>query len=126
MSEEELYQKFLKKIADCDKAASLHAKLSFSEFSEKMKPYINKIKTSSQNYRMVQSPDSNSKIPNFGTVMSLEEFKRYSENLKLSDYDGYGEYVNDDGTLTGINIYPSDVVDGKIRNDFNKIAWFNR
>ena len=59
-------------------------------------------------------------------VIKNGKAKIYSENLKLSDYDGYGEYVNDDGTLSGINIYPSDISDGKIRNDFNKIAWFNR
>ena len=126
MNEKELYQEFLNAIAECDKASILYSQLSFPIFVEKLKPYTNKIKISSQNYRMVQSPDSNSKITNFGTVMPLEEFKRYSENLKLSDYDGYGEYVNDDGTLTGINIYPSDISDGKTRNDFNKIVWFNR
>ena len=124
MNEKELYQEFLNAIAECDKASILYSQFSFPIFVEKLKPYTNKIKICSQNYRMVQTPNFNEKIPAFGTIMSLEDFKNFV-NL-MSDYDGYGEYVNEDDTLTGINIYPSDVVDGKIRNDFNKIAWFNR
>ena len=124
MNEKELYQEFLNAIAECDKASILYSQFSFPIFVEKLKPYTNKIKMSSQNYRMVQTPNFNEKIPAFGTIMSLEDFKNFT-NL-MSDYDGYGEYVNEDDTLSGINIYPSDVVDGKIRSDFNKIAWFNR
>ena len=64
-------------------------------------------------------------LPEYGDVMSLEDFKENVEAGWFSDYDGFGRYVLD-GKETDIDIYPSDIMEGNIREEFDTIIWYNR
>jgi len=66
-----------------------------------------------------------SDIPDYGDVMTLNEFKNACRNGLFIDYDGYGKYIDDD-KMTDIDIYPSDIKAKSIRYELNKIIWFNR
>jgi hypothetical protein len=73
----------------------------------------------------MNKPYTLSKISDFGDRMSLEHF---IDNVKCGgfiDYDGFGLYVKD-GQETDIHIYPSDIMNNTIRNEFTEIIWFNR
>lgn len=58
-------------------------------------------------------------------VMSLEDWKGCVVAGGFIDYDGYGRYVKD-GRATNIEIYPSDLKAGCIREEFDTIVWYNR
>ena len=64
-------------------------------------------------------------IPDYGTIMTLNEFKNNVRNGGFVDYDGHGKYIDGD-KMTDINIYPSDVKHKSLRHKLNKIIWFNR
>lgn len=58
-------------------------------------------------------------------VMSLNDWKECVNQGLFIDYDGYGEYVKD-GRKTKIEIYPSDLKYGAIREEFDTVVWYNR
>jgi len=66
-----------------------------------------------------------SEIPDYGDVMTLNEFKNACRNGGFIDYDGSGNYIDGD-KMTDISIYPSDVKAKSLRHELNKIIWFNR
>ena len=64
-------------------------------------------------------------MPVHGDVMLLEDFKECVKCGCFIDYDGYGNYIKD-GKCTNIEIYPSDIKRGSIREGFISIIWYNR
>jgi len=64
-------------------------------------------------------------LPEYGTLMSFEEFVIFSKNGILSDYDGSGRYATKDAE-SDIYIYPSDILSGEYRHDFSHVIWFNK
>ena len=71
------------------------------------------------------------KIPDYGDVMLLSDFIEDVKCGNFIDYDGNGQYIKsgekgEEDMMTNIDIYPSDIEDGVIRKEFDKIAWFNR
>lgn len=64
-------------------------------------------------------------FPEYGTLMSLEEFIAYCKTGFLVNYDGTGKYATED-KMSNIYILPSDVVSGTYRKDFSHVIWFNR
>ena len=64
-------------------------------------------------------------IPDYGDVMTLNQFKNNVKNGGFVDYDGYGHYIDGD-KMTDIIIYPSDVKHHSLRHKLNKIIWFNK
>jgi hypothetical protein len=64
-------------------------------------------------------------LPEYGTLMSLEEFIAYSKTGFLINYDGHGRYATSD-QASNICVYPSDIVSGEYRHDFSHVIWFNR
>jgi hypothetical protein len=64
-------------------------------------------------------------LSGYGDLMSLETFVSNVESGCFIDYDGYGVYVKD-GKQSNIDIYPSDVKNNCIREDFSSVLWFNR
>ena len=58
-------------------------------------------------------------------VMSLDDWKACVVAGGFIDYDGYGRYVKD-GRKTNIEVYPSDLKAGFIREEFDTIVWYNR
>lgn len=98
--------------------------MNFEEFEDYMSVTSKKVAEISRKLRLIKEP-TYSELPEYGDVMSLEQFIGYVESGGFIDYDGFGRYVKDDKE-SDINIYPSDVKNGSIRKDFDTIIWYNR
>ena len=97
---------------------------SYEQYCKNREPEVSKIGKLDRERRMIQ-PYILSELPNYGAVMSLEEFVDCCKGGGFIDYDGSGNYVKDNQE-TDIEIYPSDVKYNSIRNDFDTIIWYNR
>ena len=64
-------------------------------------------------------------LPDYGTLMSLEEFIAYCKAGFLINYDGHGRYATSD-QASNICIFPSDILSGEYRHDFSHVIWFNK
>ena len=64
-------------------------------------------------------------LPEYGTLMSFEEFVAYSKTGLLVNYDGQGRYATSD-QASNICIFPSDILSGEYRHDFSHVIWFNK
>ena len=60
-----------------------------------------------------------------GDLYTIEEFKKMVEAGILTDYDGSGLYATETST-SDVEVIPSDVTEGLIREDFSHIMWFNK
>ncbi len=98
--------------------------MDFRQFEEYMKPTSSKVSRISKELRMIKTP-TYSELPDYGDIMSLEDFIETVNDGGFIDYDGFGKYVKD-GKKSDIDIYPSDVKRNKVRKDFDTIIWFNR
>ena len=97
---------------------------SYEAYCKDRDPEISKICEFDRERRMIQ-PYTLSELPNYGDVMSLEEFVDCCRSGGFIDYDGYGKYVKAHQE-TDIKIHPSDVKHNSIRKDFDTIIWYNR
>ena len=97
---------------------------SWEAYKKHMEPGWSKQRKLDREKRMLMTPVL-SDLSDYGDVMSLEDFKANVECGGFIDYDGFGHYVKD-GKESNIDIYPSDVRHGSIRDDFDTIIWFNR
>jgi hypothetical protein len=98
---------------------------SWNEFSVYMQPVWNKQARLDREKRMLITPKFERDIPDYGDAMTLVDFVAAVKDGWFIDYDGSGEYVKG-GKMSGISIYPSDVQNGAVRDDFDTIIWFNR
>ena len=98
--------------------------LSYDVFMLYMEETNKIVAEASRKYRMVKTPIF-SELPDYGDVMSLEDFIDNVNCGGFIDYDGSGNYVKD-GKESDITIKPSDVKRGTIRTDFDTIVWYNR
>ena len=60
-----------------------------------------------------------------GDLYTLEQFKKMVANGELIDDDGFGYYATEMGK-SDVVIYPSDITENLIREDFTHVIWFNR
>ena len=97
---------------------------SFTEWKNAEAPFTNKLDELNREKRMIK-PYELSELPDFGSVMTLKEFIERCGDGGFIDYDGHGCYVKDE-KKTNIVIYPSDIKHNSIREEFNKIIWFNK
>jgi len=104
------------KMWDFDKPYSEYLELTSKEDKE-----INEL---DRRLRLIR-PYEVTDIPDYGDVMTLNEFKNFCRNGMFVDSDGYGHYIDDD-KMTDITIHPSDVKHKSLRYSLNKIIWFNR
>lgn len=58
-----------------------------------------------------------------GTLIPIEKFRDGCLRGKYSDGEGYGMYATKTG-ISDVVIYPSDVIDEKVRSDFDQVVWF--
>lgn len=98
--------------------------MDFRQFQEYMSVTSKKVSEISRKLRLIKEPTF-SEIPDFGDVMSLDQFISMVNEGWFIDYDGSGNYVKDN-QMSNIDIYPSDVHHDVIRKDFDTIIWFNR
>jgi len=97
--------------------------LSFDEMFEKTKDIRIQLFKISQEMRLVQEPTMVFDKQWNGEYYTLEEFVRTCEMNGFTDEDGCGYYATENGK-SNIPIYPSDVLDDKVRNDFSHVIWF--
>lgn len=98
--------------------------MGYQEFIDYMSVTSDRVSELGRKIRMLKEPTF-SDLPDFGTVMSLNEFIECVKSGGFIDYDGYGYYVKD-GKESDIVIVPSDLEANSIRKDFDQIIWFNR
>jgi hypothetical protein len=98
--------------------------LSYSAFVKILDPYSKKIQKLSREKRLLMIPEFED-VPNYGDMMTLNEFIKNCKSGGFIDSDGYGNYIRDD-KMSDINIYPSDIRENKYRTDFTHIVWFNK
>ena len=63
-------------------------------------------------------------IPDYGDVMTVQEFYECCAVGLFIDYDGSGRYV-EDGKMASIGVSPSSILK-KIDERFTHVVWFNR
>jgi len=97
---------------------------SIQDWEEYQEPENTKINKLSREKRMLITPEF-SELPDCGDIMSLKDFIQNVKDGGFIDYDGFGNYVRDN-MKSDIDIYPSDIRFGSIRDDFDTIVWFNR
>ena len=70
----------------------------------------------------------NKSIPNYGEIMTIEEFKYAVKSGSFNDDDGHGEAICNNrmhsGLLDNTSIYPSSI--DTIPKDATHIIWFNK
>ncbi len=98
--------------------------INIHEFEFYMSMTGNLVDKWSMEYRLVKTPEM-SDLPDYGTLMTLEDFKECCMDGSFIDYDGSGNYATET-QQSNIDIHPSDVLAGKIRTDFTHVMWFNR
>lgn len=64
-------------------------------------------------------------IPDYGDLMTAEDFIECCIDGGLIDYDGYGYYAMDT-EMSGIRITPSIVMAGGFVVGWTHVIWFNR
>ena len=64
-------------------------------------------------------------LPDYGNLMTLEDFISNCGYGGFIDYDGFGEYATSTHT-SNIRVIPSDIKAGKINREFTHVVWFNR
>jgi len=57
--------------------------------------------------------------------MQLREFVKACKSGEFIDYDGCGVYATED-MVTDITVLPSEIMAGKIRDDYSYVAWYNK
>jgi hypothetical protein len=97
---------------------------SWEEYSNYMSPEWTSLAILDREKRMIM-PYKLSELPDYGDVMSLDEFIVCVNGGDFIDYDGFGYYV-EHGKETNIMIVPSDVKHNSIRREFHTIIWYNR
>lgn len=64
-------------------------------------------------------------IPDYGDLMTIENFKELCESQMFTDYDGSG-YYSDGKIMTRIPASPFEITNGKIDDRWSHVVWFNK
>lgn len=99
--------------------------LSFEEFQKLVKDEAEKLYFIGKYKRLLQDPIVEFGKEWKGDLYTLEEFKKMARDGSIVDDDGYGYYATELGK-SDVMIYPSDITENLIREDFTHVIWFNR
>ena len=75
--------------------------------------------------RYYREPLEFSPIPEYGDLMTWEQFVRAVKCGALINYDGFGEYALADKVSNRV-VYPSDIYYGRVLHGFTHVVWYNR
>ena len=64
-------------------------------------------------------------LPDYGDLMTIEEFINACKTGMFIDYDGSGRYATAT-EITTIDVYPSDVMKDKLDKRWTHVMWFNK
>lgn len=96
---------------------------SYAEWLRTMEPEQSQISELSGKMKLIQIPEFD-EIPDYGDVMTLDDFIENCAVGNFIDYDGFGYYATED-KMTDIRIYPSDTTEGVYRKDFPATCEWN-
>lgn len=100
--------------------------LPWKEFCEKAHDVKEQLYYVSMYKRLKQDPVlTYNKDIGHGDKYEIEKFKALCEGGMFIDEDGFGEYATETA-VSDIEIYPSDVTENLVRDDFTHVIWFNR
>jgi len=101
-------------------------KLSFYEWQEALEPYSDKISDLNHQIDLI-TPIEWKEIPDYGDLMTMEDWLDCVESGGFIDYDGSGRY-SDGKRMANKPVYPSDVEAGRLlkETEFTHVVWFNR
>lgn len=58
--------------------------------------------------------------------MTIDEYLEYVENGSITDYDGYGVYVDDNGIQTIATDFDSDRIKSMKNLGIRFVCWYNK
>jgi hypothetical protein len=65
-------------------------------------------------------------MPDYGDLMTVEEFRSRVESGGFIDYDGFGDLATEDG-VSDIQVRPSNFEEvAAIYHQFTHVCWYNR
>lgn len=99
--------------------------LSFSEFTKRAQKEREGLYLIDKHKRLRQDPIVEYGKEWKGDTYTLDEFKKMAKSKLLTDYDGFGYYATE-SAKSDVEIYPSDVLENLIREDFSHVIWFNK
>ncbi len=109
----------------------LHSKLkmlvnteSYEDYVFLSKPLILEIEQINSKLRLIVEPQFRP-IEIKSKIYSIDEFITLCESEFIIDYDGYGYYVKDN-LISNIEVLPSDIINGNIRQDLKSVIWYKR
>lgn len=118
------YEKLLKKVKEQEDECAKKG-ISFEDMIAQTTDNRIQLSKISQEMRLLQDPVMQFGKQWKGEYYTLEEFVRTCEMDGFTDDDGFGYYATEKGK-SDILIYPSDVIDGKVRTDFSHVIWFSQ
>lgn len=65
-------------------------------------------------------------IPDYGDLMTLEEFEENCHCGGFIDYDGSGYYATPTHFDRSKPASPSDICQGRVNRNFTHVLWFNK
>lgn len=65
-------------------------------------------------------------IPDYGDVMTVEEFGEHVRGGMFIDYDGWGNYIKDGKMSRKHLAHPSDFLQDGAPEGFTHVCWFNK
>lgn len=98
--------------------------LNIKEFEEFFEPEISTLSNLKRKIRLVRSYVLEV-IPDYGDLMTMEDFVGAVHGGGFIDSDGGGNYATVD-KMSDISIRPSDVNAETYRHDFTHVVWFNK
>ena len=99
--------------------------LPFEKFEELVHEEATALYMINKYKRLLQDPTVEYGKEWKGEILTLDKFKAMALDGTLIDNDGIGYYATE-SAKSDVEIYPSDVKEGLIRDDFSHVIWFNK
>lgn len=97
---------------------------SYDEYCNILHPFYDRLAYYEKKIKAIR-PVELKPLSEYGHLMTLEEFVECVSDGGFIDYDGFGHYVIDNQE-TNVEVHPSEIAEGNIRNEFTHVMWFNR
>jgi hypothetical protein len=78
----------------------------------------------SQQYRKIRDYKLEEKVPSYGDHMTLKKFVDSCLGGGFCNSDGFGNYATKE-MMSDVEVYPSDIIAGVYRDDFDYVVWLN-
>lgn len=118
------YSEKFEELADI-KEKCLQEGLPYEEMVKKTLDLRKELTLIDRNIRLLKEPVVTMGKKWAGHFMLFDDFISLSLSGEMTDKDGYGFYATQT-SVSNIPVYPSDIVNGIYRDDFNCVLWLDR